>query len=216
MPSLAHPPTWRLALAGLGLALASLLGGCASVIRLDHDVRSYAQWPAAERPAAGDRFRFERLPSQQTHAQAQGRLESLVAERLGAWGLVPEPQGTESAKWSVEVSARAQRLPHAPWESPFDPWPGPGLAGRDYVVTGSGQVVWMPLFVRMPTPYHQRELSIVLRDRRTGAVVYESRAAHDGPWPDRPAFWAALVEAALDGFPEPPSGGRRVVTEVPR
>ncbi len=115
------------------------------------------------------------------------------------------------------MSARSLQLPHAPWETPADRWPGPGLAGRDYVVTGNGRVVHMPLFMGMMSPpYYQREVSVLLRDARSGSVVYETRAAHDGPWHDAPALWAALVQAALDGFPQPPSGPRRVVIDVPR
>lgn len=216
MPHVRRITLTRPALVALGMAAALMLGGCASVIRLDHDVQSYPQWPEAQRPAPGDGFRFDRLPSQQDHGGAQGRLESQVAERLIGKGLVHQPAPAETARWSVEVSARSQRLPYGPGESPFSPWPGPGLAGRDYVVTGSGQVVWMPLGWWMPPPLYQRELSVIVRDRHTGRAVYESRAAHDGPWADSPRLWDALAQAALDGFPAPPPGPRRVVIEVLR
>ncbi|NIC41382.1 hypothetical protein [Aquabacterium sp. A08] len=205
--------------AALGLACASALwlGGCAGVIRLDNDVQSYPRWPAQAAPAAGDRFRIERLPSQTRAAPEQTQLEGWVAERLVAAGLVPTsadaPQG---ARWSVEVSARSLQMPHAPWEHPVDRWPGPGLAGRDYVVTGSGRLVRLPPFAGMAPPYYQREVAVLLRDTRTGVVAYETRAAHDGPWHDTPVLWQALVQAALDGFPQPPTGPRRVVIDVPR
>lgn len=216
MPHLRRTAPIRPALIALGMALALALGGCASVIRLDNDVRSYPQWQEGQSPAPGDGFRFDRLPSQQAHDEAQRQLESLVAERLIEKGLVHQPEPAETAKWSVEVSARSQRFLYGPGGSPYSPWPGPGLAGRDYVVTGSGQVVWMPWGWWTPPPHYQRELSVIVRDRRTGRAVYESRAAHDGPWADHPRLWEALAQAALDGFPTPPPGPRRVVIEVPR
>ena len=52
--------------------------------------------------------------------------------------------------------------------------------------------------------------------RNTGRVVYETRAAHDGRWNSSPALWTAMLDAALQGFPVPPSGVRRVNVEVPR
>ena len=49
--------------ATLGLGL--LLGGCASVYRVDNQVQSFARWgTAATAPAAPQSYRFERLPSQ--------------------------------------------------------------------------------------------------------------------------------------------------------
>jgi len=215
MRSLWPTPLPRPVLLALGLATALWLGGCASVIRLENDVQSYPHWTATERPVAGDSFRFERLPSQRHDRPEQAQLEARVAERLQAAGLAPVP-ANGAPRWMVEVSARSLRLPHAPWDDPYDRWPGPGLAGRDYVVTGSGRLVWMPAFPRLAPPYYQRELSVVVRDSRNGRAVFESRAAHDGPWADGPALWDALVQAALDGFPQPPSGPRRVVVEVPR
>lgn len=202
---------------GLGLGAALWLSGCASVIRLENDVQSYARWPDRAIPKAGDTFRLERLPSQSQAGSEQARLEAQVSARLTAAGLQVVPaHATAFVRWLAEVSARSLRLPHAPWEDPRDRWPGPGLAGRDYVVTGNGRLVPMPIFMNITPPYYQREVSVLLRDARTGTVAYETRAAHDGPWHDSPALWDALVQAALDGFPQPPNGPRRVVIEVPR
>lgn len=201
----------------VGLALVLLLGGCAGVIRLENDVRSYSRWPAQAVPTAGDRFRIVRLPSQTEAGQAQAELEGWVADRLSTAGLLTQTETSPSpAKWTVEVSARSLQLPHAPWDAPSGRWPGPGLVGRDYVVTGSGRLVRLAPFAGMSPPYYQREVGVLLRDTRTGLVAYETRAAHDGPWHDAPALWKALVQAALDGFPLPPDGPRRVVIDVPR
>ncbi len=197
-------------------AMALLLVACAGVIRLENDVRSYPQWGAPERPAAGDLFQFQRLPSQATAKTGQTELEALTQARLQALGLQRASDGGPAPRWLVEVSARSQQWPHAPWEDPRERWPGMGLVGRDAALAGSGQFLWMPGFARLTPPYYLREVTVVVRQAGHGQAVFESRAAHDGPWPDSPALWGALVQAALDGFPQPPSGPRRVVIEVPR
>jgi hypothetical protein len=121
------------------------------------------------------------------------------------------------------VSASNVRLPRAPWEDPWDyggwgPFGHPfAMPGRDYVVTGSGQVVFFPMMApRFETPYYQRTVSLVIRDAASGRVVYETRAAHDGRWNSTPALWTAMLDAALQGFPAPPTGVRQVNIEVPR
>lgn len=205
------------ALAGL-LAASALLGGCASVYLVDNQVRSYATWGAAGSPAPGQTFRFERLPSQNEgrRATAQDVLETPVRQTLEQWGLKPAVPGDASARWSVQVSARTVRHPRAPWE---EPWPaGPfGLWGQGHVVTADGRAVFVPMMsMRMDIPYFEREIAIVVRDAASGRVAYETHAAHDGRWNDSPALWAAMAQAALRGFPQPPAGVRQVNIEVPR
>lgn len=203
------------AFAGL-LAAIALLGGCASVYLVDSQVRSYATWDAAQAPVAGQTFRFERLPSQNegARATAQDTLEAPVRQGLSQWGLLPVAAGAP-ARWAVQVTAQAVRLPRAPWD---EPWPyGPFGAGFGHVFTGNGRVVAVPaLNMRADIPYYERELSIVMRDAASGRVVYETRAAHDGRWNDTPALWAAMAQAALRDFPRPPAGARQVNIEVPR
>lgn len=210
----------RLTGAGL-LAGALLLGGCAGVIRLENDVRSYADWTssgAVMRPVPGDLYRIERRPSQiQAPSAQQDAIEAIARDALEQVGLrqAQEPGSTGLPRWGVELGARSIRLPHAPWDEPR-PWGfslgiGVGQIGR------RGSIgVGMPLFPHAAPPYYQREVSVVLRELRSGRVVYETSAAHDGPWADSPTIWAALFDAALQGFPQPPAGPRRIVTEVPR
>ena len=73
----------------------------------------------------------------------------------------------------------------------------------------------MPLMMYEP-PLYLREVSLVLRDSRSHAVLYETRATHDGIWADARAVLPAMLAAALQGFPVPPSGTRRVNIEIPR
>ena len=214
-----------------GLALL-ILSGCASVFLVDNQVQSFARW--GERTGAGATavpqppqiYRFERLPSQRQGRDVSGQdeLENLASQALAKVGWTPAASGI-SASWSVQVNATTLRLPRAPWEDPYGSWggwggfgPGFGFPGHSYYVTHTGQVVWAPpmMFMRMETPYYQREVSLVVRHAGTGQVVYETRAAHDGRWHSSPPLWSAMLDAALRGFPTPPEGMRQVNIEVPR
>ncbi len=213
-------------LGGLSLlASALLLGGCAGAIRLENEVRSYADWSAGaagetSRPVTGDRYRFERRPSQlQAPSLQQEALETLTRQALERVGLraapEPLPAGAAPPRWTVELGARSVRLPYAPWDEPARPRFGVNI-GIGHVFPHGSVGFGMPLFPNLTTPYYQREISLVLRDARNARVVYETQASHDGPWADNPTLWAALLDAALQGFPQAPAGPRRVVIEVPR
>lgn len=205
------------------LAGALLLGGCAGVIRLENEVRSYADWTASAsgmRPAPGDFYRIERRPSQrQDPAAQQEAIEVIARDALERVGLraapEPLPAGLPLPRWTVELGARSIRQPYAPWDEPGRPAFGMSL-GIGHVSRHGSIGIGMPLFPAPAVPYYQREVSIVLRDARSARVVYETSASHDGPWADSPTLWAALYDAALQGFPQPPAGPRWVVTEVPR
>lgn len=215
--------------AAAGALLA--LSGCASVFLVDNQVQSYARWAdrptptgtAPTLPQPPQVYRFDRLPSQQDTRSGAGQdeLEKLTALSLAKVGWTLAAPGV-TAPWTVEVSAGTLRLPRAPWESPYDGYwgggfgPGFGFPGRDYVVTGTGQIIYAPLFLRMETPYYQREVSVVIRHAASGRVVYETRAAHDGRWNSSGPLWTAMLDAALRDFPNPPPGPRQVNIEVPR
>ena len=209
--------SWPRRAAGLGLlAAALLLGGCAGVIRLDNEVRSQADWPlgpnaTVQRPTSGDRYRFERRLSQQAQPAQQAALEAVARDALARVGLRPEDPTGPAPRWSVELGARSIRLPYAPWDEPVRANLSLGI-GLGHGSVGLG----LPLFPHLAAPYYQRELTLLLRDARSARVVYETSARHDGPWPDSPTLWAALLDAALQGFPQPPTGPRQVVIEVPR
>ncbi len=208
-----------------------VLSGCASAFLVDNQVQSFARWteraggtaPAvATVPQPPQVYHFERLPSQrqQPTSAGQDELENLTALALAKVGWTRAGAGTP-APWTVQVSAGTQRLPRAPWESPYDFWPGwygPGFAmpGRDYIVTGKGNIVWLPMPPRFESPYFKREVSIVVRRAATGQVVYETSAGHDGRWNSTSQLWAAMLDAALADFPTPPEGVRQVNIEVPR
>jgi hypothetical protein len=212
--------------AWLTCLLPLLLAGCAAGVRVDNEVRSYAAWERegaageVRLPVAGDHYRFERRPSQREPAQTQDQslLESLARQALAQVGLFAD-EGTDNAggtdpRWRVEVSARSVRLPQAPWEQ--DAWPGFGLVGRGQIALGRGSLMVAPLGMTMASPHYQREVTLTIRDRQSQRVVYETQAAHDGPWANSPAMWTALLQAALEGFPIPRPGVRQVPLTLPR
>ncbi|MEO7549183.1 MAG: DUF4136 domain-containing protein [Ramlibacter sp.] len=178
----------------LVLALAALvLSGCAGGYLLESNVQAYTSLPAVP---ANPNYRFERLPSQQ-NLPAQTQLEQLADPALYRAGL---KRDDAAPRFSVLVSARVQRT-LSPWADPWE-WGG-GWGG------GFGGP-----FPRMEQPWFQREVAVIVRELGSGKVVFESRAASDGPWLDNPTVLAAMFDAALQGFPNPPAGVRRVNIQV--
>lgn len=209
-----------------GTALLAL-GGCASAYLVDNQVQSFARWSETGGTVAASPvvipkppqiYNFERLPSQ-TEGMAEDRqnaLQALARDALGKVGWSLAETGAR-APWTVQVSAATLRLPYAPWDDPwYSPWGGYGMPGRDYVVTGSGQIIWTPAYIHLESPYFKRKLSLLIRRNSDGQVVYESHAAHDGRWGDSSGLWGAMLDAALRDFPVPPAGLRQVNIEVPR
>ena len=204
--------TARTAVALALCVAAALSAGCASVMRVDSQVKSYAQWASTADPATTVSYRFERLPSQTQgpEATAHSALEGLVERTLARSGWQTAGAGMP-APWQVQITARTDKLPRAPWEEPADGrWMRGGLWASN-----SGRVGFSGMWM-METPYYQRSLSVVVRDTRSAQVVYESTAAHDGRWNDSPALWQAMVDAALNGFPHPPAAVRQVNIDIPR
>ncbi len=171
-------------------------------------------------------WRIERLPSQQSladvQAARQNKLEAMAALALEKFGFKPQPEKDGlAAKYSVQLTARIQRSERGPFDSAYDPWShgygyGWGLPGRDYIVAGSGRVIYLPAVPIMPSPWYVRELGLIVRDTADNRVVYETKAQHEGRWADDEAVLPAMFAAALQGFPKPPEGTRMVKIEIPR
>lgn len=181
-----------------------LLGGCAGIRLVDSDVRSFSSLPAVP---VGTTYRFERLPSQQSRGASQDQLEATAQKALAKVGL---QRNDTNPKYSVQVGARLQVDPRAPWDDPY-PYPGWGMYPRGYFFAGPGFGLggWS-------SPYYRREVSVVMREIATAKVVYETHAAHDGRWSDSEVIFPAMFDAALKGFPQPPTGPRRVDVEIGR
>lgn len=205
--------------------LAVGLCGCATRWVVDSDVRSFASMSGVP---AGAAYRFERLPSQQIDEAAQRQLEAWAGAALDGVGLrhddsAPQLSALIGARVTSELS---------PWVDPWmvgGPWagwgpgfgyggrwgPGPGWGGwgpRGWYGAG-----WYgPAFGPPPTPWFGREVSIVLRELPSNRVVYETHARNDGPYSNSGAILPVMFQAALQDFPNPPQGERRVNIEIPR
>ena len=197
------------------LGLWAALSGCANVMRVDSDVQSYARWTPPNPPNEPAVYGFERTPSQSAastaHPQASAEAATREALATRGWRWTPEaedPNRRPANAWRVQVLASAVAMTRPSWDAMDDPfWPSHRRR--------PGQLRRSPMLFTEPTLY-RRQVTIWVRDSARGDVVFESSATHEGPWNDSPALWRAMVEAALSGFPQPPSGPRRVVVDVPR
>ena len=198
-----------------GVTLIGLLGGCASSRLVNSDVTSFARWTPAP-PAPGSSYRFERLPSQQPDTR-QPQLEGLAQAALTKVGLQHNPQ---AASFSVQVSATTLPILRPRWDGYGYPYGGGSSVFIGSGIGSGGSSIGfgfgMPLGGSMDPPLYRRDVNLVIRELRANTVVYETRAFSEDPWGDDGPVMAAMLDAALRGFPVPPAGTRRVSIEIPR
>lgn len=193
-----RPWSWLLALACATLVLS----GCASSRMVDSDVQRFAGAKPLAIPAS---YRFERLPSQAQNP-AQDRIESMSETALAAHQLTR----TTAPQYTVQVELQSTER-----DNPYDGHRHVGSSGWGWGVGigvgnhGSG----LGLFWNAPTPWYQHSLRILIRDK-AGAVAYESKAVHHGPWSDSLNLLPALLDAALRDFPNGSGGSVREVVEL--
>jgi len=185
------------------LLVVVALTGCATGFLLDNQVQSFSHLTTLPSPAT---YRFERTPSQQADP-AQSALEALADPALHRVGL---RRDDAAPRFSVQVSARTVRM-LSPYADPWDAWGGGW--GMGFGGGGVGIGFGMP-FGRMESPWYRREVGVVMRDLASNQVVYETRATNTGPWLDNRMVIPAMFDAALQGFPNPPPGPRRVDIQV--
>lgn len=187
------------ALAGL------LLSGCASKVLIDGDVTSTSRLVAsADKPT----FRFERQISLSDTQQKE--LEAWADAALLRAGL---QRDDARPQLSVQLLARLQPVVtyagsarSGVWVTPWHGAPPYGLRSHGLRPFGSMR----PL----ETVWYQYEVMVTMRDLSSSQVVYETRAAAEQPW-NRPAsIFPVLFDMALQGFPVPPAGPRRLRTEI--
>ncbi|MDY0107281.1 MAG: DUF4136 domain-containing protein [Giesbergeria sp.] len=182
---------------------AALLSGCASVRVVDSQVQSWSTLTAVPAPPT---YRLEKLPSQQASDQAFAPIEALAHQALQRAGLRRDDAG---ARLVAQVGVRSSSaLPDWPHSPPMWGW-GAGWGRHPGLRAGV-------MLRETPPTLHRREASLVLRDATTQQVVYETSALHEDVWTDDPALFGVLFDAALSGFPQPPTGVRQVHTTVPR
>lgn len=194
------------------LFLVASLSGCATSWVVDSEVKSFSSLAAVPPDAT---YRFERLPSQQADAARQESLEAMAATALEKVGL---RRDDAKPQYSAQIGARVS-VGLSPWADPwlFDgPWGGYGYGYHGYARRwyGGGWYGGPGFIPPAANPWYEREVSIVLRDIGSNRVVYETRARNDGPYNVSSAILPVMFQAALQGFPNPPQGERRVNIEL--
>ena len=194
------------------LLLAASLTGCVTSWVVDSDVKSFSSIGTV---APGATYRFDRLPSQQADGARQESLEAMAGAALDKVGL---RRDDARPQYTAQIGARVT-AGLSPWA---DPWLYNGPWGYGYGGYGNYGRRWYgggwyggPMFAPPANPWYEREVSIVLREAGSNRVVYETRARNDGPYTSSAAILPVMFQAALQGFPNPPQGERRVNIELP-
>lgn len=197
-----------------------LMAGCAAT-SITSQVQSFGRWPEGRKPGT---FAFDVLPSQQVqanaHRTAPGTLQAAALPSLQALGftLLSSDQ-TDRAEVLVQLGLDVRAEPRMRYE-PFVPYPyfppypyphGP-LSPRWRAGVVWGGPGWV---ASMDPPWLTMRVSVVLRDRQSGQVLYETHASHDRIGAVDEAALPYLFEAALRDFPNPPPGPRVIDIPLP-
>lgn len=206
----------------IAATLVLLLGACASLNRLDNDVSTFGAWPAGRQPGS---FVFERLPSQQAQPDRQQALENAARAALETAGF---RAGADPATADYLVQLGARVTSNDPWiyNSPLfwrgslrhgygwgdNRWPGawggnswgPGWGGP-YSVWGPGHP---------GTGTYDREVALVIRERQSGQMLYETHAVSTGLSGALDALLPAMYQAAMNGFPAAGPNPRNVSVQL--
>ncbi|MEF7615235.1 DUF4136 domain-containing protein [Aquincola sp. MAHUQ-54] len=205
MKLLSSPAARGVRLAATAAALA-VLAGCAALDSVTSDVSSYGTWPAGRAPGT---YVFERLPSQAAQPQQQAALEDAARAAVEQAGFKPAADPAR-ADVTVQLGSRITRYESAPWDDPM--WWNWGFGYGRYGGWRSG----VGLSYRFDSQRYEREVAVLIRDRATGAPLYESRAVTDGMSSGDAQTLAAMYEAALKDFPTPAVSPRRVTVPMAR
>lgn len=190
----------------LSLLIAAVsLAGCASLNSLTSEVSSYSQWPAERKPGS---YAFERLPSQQTRPQQQQLLEDSARPALEAAGFTPAADAKDS-EYIVQLGARVSATEQY-YDDPF--WWRGGLYSHRF----SRPWPYYGMGFGIPSTTYEREVALLIRDRKSGQPLYETRASNDGGSPSIQSLLPAMFEAAMKDFPAGSVTPRQVTTEIPR
>lgn len=189
-------------------AAAVVLSGCAAMNHLNSDVSTFSQWPADRKPGS---YVFERLPSQQQRAEQQQVLEDAARRGLEQAGFTPAADSKE-ADVTVTLGARVNASDPWPFADPFW-WHGGLFYSRRHPFWGPG---WGPGWGGSfyDTPRYEREVALLIRDRKTGQPLYEARASNDGTTSAINALLPAMFAAAMKDFPAGGTNPRVVTTQI--
>lgn len=185
------------------LIATATLAGCASLNSLTSEVSSYTQWPADRKPGS---YAFERLPSQQTRPQQQQVLEDSARPALEAAGFTPAADASAS-EYIVALGARVSATEQY-YDDPF--W----WRGGIYAHRFSRPWPYYGIGFGIPSTTYEREVALLIRDRKSGQPLYETRASNDGGSPSIQSLLPAMFEAAMKDFPAGSVTPRQVTTEI--
>ena len=191
--------------AGVAAILAAL-SACATGPRtVDAQVRTVAAQPPGAAVLNQAHYRFDRVPPV-AGQPAPDKLEAMAQAALARVGL---QRGHAGAAISVQVGATSGAYWADGWGRPLGWGPrmslGMGFGRGGALGWGMGWPLDDP-----SVPVYVSEVSLLMRDLRTGQIVYDTRARHDGPWSDTDNILPALFAAALEGFPNPAQTERPV------
>ncbi|WP_428422358.1 DUF4136 domain-containing protein [Methylibium sp.] len=191
----------------------AVLAGCAAINSVAVDVSSQGSWPADRKPGS---YAIERLPSQQANAAEQDRIEAAALPAIEAAGFTRAP--TEQADLLIQVGARVSEVLRR------DPYMGHWAWRNDWWFYGGRRPFFYgPGFGFGPGfgydhydfPDYQREVGVLIRDRRSQQIVYETRAAYTSRWTSD-ALLPAMFEASMKDFPLPALTPRTVTVALPQ
>jgi hypothetical protein len=216
-PALAHPAARRLL--GVVAVLGMLaLAGCAALNSLDSDVSTWSRWPTERKPAT---YAFERLPSQQAQPQHAQMLEDAARPAVEAAGFLPAVDPA-AADVTVQLGARITATDRYPFDDPY--WWGPGWPRHyywPYYAPPYRRAYWGPGwgygYWGMPADSYgyERQVAVLIRDRRTGEPLYEGSAVSDGFSPMIDSAIPAMFRAVLRDFPAgAPKNPHRVTIDL--
>ena len=195
----------------IAAALAAMaLAGCASLDNVETDVSSFSRWPTARSPST---YAFERLPSQQANPQQAQVLEDSARPAVEAAGFAPAAEGS-TPDVTVQIGVRVTAYEVAPWDDPF--WYGPrygwygpyGYWGRPWGPRWGPywgpSPYWGPYWrygYPYPTTTIEREVAVLIRDKKSGEPLYEGHATSGGNWAGASIVVPAMFVAAMRDFP---------------
>ncbi len=205
----------RTCLLAITFVVVSGLVGCASN-SLSSDVSTFGGWPADRQP---DTYAFERLPSQQAEPEKQQRLEDAARSAIESAGFKPAADA-QTADVTVQLAARADALYRSGLDDPL--WWNGGLYRSRFGYAGFGGFGGGLAFGRGiglgyfddGLRHYAREVAVLIRDRKSGAALYEARASSGGVLPLTPALLGAMFQAALTSFPHGDAKPRHVTTPL--
>ena len=202
----------RCFLIAIGLVGLLAAGGCAT--QISSDVSTFGSWPADRRPGT---YVFERLPSQQDQPEQQ-RMEDAARAAIEAAGFRPAADA-QTSDVAVLIGTRLIAADFSPINDPI--WWNGGLyrtrfGHPGFLGFGAGFGRGFGFGPDDTLRRYVREVSVLIRDRKSGSVVYETHASSDGVLPLTPTLMTAMFQAALTPFPGTDAKARSIMTPLER